>query len=69
MTSSRRLDIVIGLLAGAIAVMGLAVSLLTRNEDAGWFGRITRSDQAALLAIAIAVLGAAAAKAVCARCR
>ena len=69
MTSSRRLDIIIGLLAGAIAVMGLAVSLLSRNEDAGWFGRITRSDQATLLSIAIAVLGATVAKAVCARCR
>ena len=69
MNPGRRLDIVIGLFASAIAVMGLAISMLAGNEDACWFGRIIRSDQTALLVIAIAVFGMALAKAIYARCR
>ena len=45
MTSTGRLDIIVGLLAGGIAVLGLGVSLLVENEDAGLFGWITMSDQ------------------------
>lgn len=68
-SSSPRLDVTIGLLAGGIAVLGLSVSLVAGNEDGGLFGRIARNDQAALLAVAIAILGVAVAKAVSARCR
>lgn len=67
MTSTGRLDIIVGLLAGGIAVLGLGVSLLVENEDAGLFGWITMSDQGGLLAVAIAILGATIAKAVGAR--
>ena len=69
MTSSRRLDITIGLLAGGIAVLGLGISLLARNEDGGLFGLIARKDQASLLAIAVTVLGLTIAKAISARRR
>ena len=68
MTSSRRLDITIGLLAGGIAVFGLSISLLARNEDGGLFGSIARKDQASLLTVAVAVLGLTVAKAISA-CR
>jgi hypothetical protein len=67
MTSSGRLDIIVGLLAGGIAVLGIGVSLLSRNEDAGLFGWITMSDQGGLLAMALAILGATIAKAIGAR--
>ena len=67
MTSTGRLDIIVGLLAGGIAVLGIGVSLLGGNEDAGLFGRIATSDQGALLAVAVAILGATIAKAVGAR--
>ena len=67
MTSTGRLDIIVGLLAGGIAVLGLGVSMLVENEDAGLFGWITMSDQGGLLAVAIAILGATIAKAVGAR--
>lgn len=69
MTSSRRLDTTIGLLAGGIAVLGFGISLLARNEDGGLFGSIARKDQASLLAIAVTVLGLAIAKAISARRR
>jgi hypothetical protein len=68
-TSSRRLDITVGLLAGGIAVLGLSISLLARNEDGGLFGSIARKDQASLLAVAVAVLGLTVAKAISARRR
>lgn len=67
MTSSGRLDIIVGLLAGGIAFLGIGVSLLGGNEDAGLFGRIATSDQSALLAVAVAILGATIAKAIRAR--
>jgi len=49
-------------LASAVALLGLSVSLLSGNEDGGVFGRVDMRDQVALLVAAVTVFALAALK-------
>jgi hypothetical protein len=59
---AARLDIRIGVLASAVAMCGLGMSILTGNEDAAWFGRIETKDQVGLLIAALMVFALATVK-------
>jgi len=52
---ASRADLRIGLIAAPIAVLGLASSILTQNQDL--FGaRVSLEDQKTLLAVAVGIL-------------
>ena len=52
---ASRADVRLGLIVAPIAVLGLASSVLTRNQDL--FGtRVPLEDQKALLAVAVGIL-------------
>ena len=59
---TARLDIRIGVLASAVALCGLGVSILRGNEDAALFGRIETKDQIGLLLVAVMIFALAALK-------
>lgn len=66
MTAARRLrsDVLIGLAASLVAVIGIASSLLTRNEETALRSRFSAAEQYGLLGVAGVVLALCVLKAV-----